>query len=326
MHSQIYTKHVDGIPKLPAPSKNKVKPCPACITGKHDLADMNGPDIHHIASRPRQAFYMDYGFVNAKVKSRGDEDEQEQVGLVSSQGFKSYLLIKDQFSKYKWVLFTKNKKPPIEPLRTFLRTYDCQLSKDKWICTDRGGELSGSEAMRKMMHTEFGYTPQCTTAHASVQNGFCEEGHKNIGNRIRTMLWAANMPLKFWDYALVHTIFVTNCIPSGGQLKSPFEIFTGCRPNLSTLRTWGCIVYVRDKAARSTKLDNDTCVGIFLGYSGTTKNAIYLNHETGQIRVGTHVKFDETNQLQEKRPPRLYSFQRLLEMTKRTLSQQFHPD
>ena len=296
-------KHVDGVPKLPAPSENKIKPCPACLTGKHNLADMNGPDIHHIASRPGQAFYMDYGFVNAKVKGRGDDDEQEQVSIVSSQGFKSYLLIKDQFSKYKWVLLTKNKKPPIEQLRVFLRTYGCNLSSDKWIRTDRGGELNGSEAIRKMMHTEFGYTPQCTAAHASVQNGFCEEGHKNIGNRIRTMLWAANMPLKFWDYALVHAIFITNCIPSGGQLQSPFQLFTGSRPNLSRLRTWGCIVYVRDKASRSTKLDNDTCVGTFIGYSGTTKNAIYLNHASGQIRVGTHVKFDEANQLQEKRPP-----------------------
>ena len=296
-------QHVDGVPKLPAPSENRIKPCPACVTGKSNLADMNGPDLHNIASRPGQSFYMDYGFVNSRVKHRGDEDEQEQIGLVSSQGFKSYLLIKDQFSKYKWVLLTKNKKPPIEQLRIFLRTYGCQLSKDKWIRTDRGGELNGSEAIRKMFHSEFGFTPQSTAAHASVQNGFCEEGHKHIGNRIRTMLWAANLPLKYWDYALVHAIFVTNCIPSGDQKKTPFELFTGSRPNLSRLRTWGCTVYVRDKAVRSNKLDNDTCVGTFLGYSGTTKNAIYLNNETGQIRVGTHVKFDEANQLQKKRPP-----------------------
>ena len=296
-------KYVDGVPKLPVPTKNRIFPCPSCSTGKAQLADMNEPDVNHIAERPGQAFYMDYGFVNSKVQNRDTENEEEKKGLVSSQGFKSYLLIKDQFTKYKWVLLTKNKKPPLEQLRIFLQVYGCQISQNKWIRTDRGGELNGSEDIRTMIHKYFGYTPQCTAAHASVQNGFCEVGHREIGERLRTMLWAANLPLKYWDYALVHAIFVANCIPSKGQNISPFEALTGKRPNLAQLRTWGCTVYVRDKATRANKLDCDTSVGTFLGYSGTTKNAIFLSHSSGYIRVGTHVKFDEGNQLQEKRPP-----------------------
>ena len=117
------------------------------------------------------------------------------------------------------------------------------------------------------------------------------------------MLWAADLPLKYWDYALVHAIFVAHCIPSRDQKISAFEAQTGIHPNLARLRTWDCTIYVQDKATRANKLDYDTCVGTFLGYARTTKNAIYLSHTIGQIRIGTHVKFDEGNQLQEKRPP-----------------------
>ena len=121
---------------------------------------MNGPDINHISTSPGQAFYMDYGFVNAKIKNRDADNEEEQKRLVSSQGFKAYLFIKDQFTRYKWILLTKNKKPPVEQLRVFLCTYGCQTSQHKWIRTDRGGELNGSEEIRKLIHNEFGFTPQ----------------------------------------------------------------------------------------------------------------------------------------------------------------------
>ena len=52
------------------------------------------------------------------------------------------------------------------------------------------------------------------------------------------MLWAADLPLKYWDYAIVHAIFVANCIPSRDQTMSAYEAQTGIRPNLSRLRTW----------------------------------------------------------------------------------------
>ena len=60
-------KYVDGVPKLPRLTKNRIFPCISRSTGKAQLADMNGPDVKHTAKRPGQAFYMDYGFFNFKV-------------------------------------------------------------------------------------------------------------------------------------------------------------------------------------------------------------------------------------------------------------------
>ena len=70
-------------------------PYPSCATSEPGKAPMNGLDIHHVAMMPGQAFYMNYGFIQSKMKENQDGGE-EYTGIVSSQGFNSYVLIKDQ--------------------------------------------------------------------------------------------------------------------------------------------------------------------------------------------------------------------------------------
>ena len=177
---------VDGIPKLTSSPEHGILPCPACITGKICDAHMGKEDIHSKPDKPLQALHMDFGFVqNRKKRPDGDEEYNR---VVSSGGYNSYLLIKDLKTKYRWLLLTKNKQPPIELLRTFMRKYNCKTSANKWIRTDRGGELNGSEEFRKMMWEEFGYQTQATGAHASSQNGAVERGNRDIAEKFRTML------------------------------------------------------------------------------------------------------------------------------------------
>ena len=184
-----------------------------------------------------------------------------------------------------------------------MRKYRCTTTENRWIRTDRGGELNGSDAFRTMMWDEFGYQPQATGAHASSQNGAVGRGNRDIAEKFRTLLWAASLDTKYWDYALTHIIFVTNCITRRGSSTSPYEQLTGHCPNLSRLRTWGCTVYCKDKKERKDKTDNNIVSGTFLGFAGTTKNAVYLCSTTGKIRYGTHTRFDEGNQMDTTRPP-----------------------
>ena len=47
------------------------------------------------------------------------------------------------------------------------------------------------------MWEEFGYQTQATGAHASSQNGAVERGNRDIAEKFRIMLWAANTPTKY---------------------------------------------------------------------------------------------------------------------------------
>ena len=46
---------------------------------------------------------------------------------------------------------------------------------------------------------------------------------------------------------------------------------------------------------RNAKLDNHTSNDIFLGYTSTSKNVYYIDDLTHQVKMGTHVLFDEAH-------------------------------
>ncbi len=55
--------------------------------------------------------------------------------------------------------------------------------------------------------------------------------------------------------------------------------------------------------SRRRKLDRHNFKGIFLGYTATDQNSIYLDLDSGMVESSHHAQFDEAWYLQPKRPP-----------------------
>ena len=106
-------KSVKGVPKIPVPRANAVCPCISCTTGKLCNAEMGKIDTHNTPTHAMQALHMDFGFVQSR-KKKGDKEEIFKR-IESSQGYNSYLLIKDIKTKYCWLFLSKNKTPPPRP-------------------------------------------------------------------------------------------------------------------------------------------------------------------------------------------------------------------
>ena len=49
-------------------------------------------------------FQMDFGFMKGK---------QDNISLRSHDGYNSYLLIIDYYTRYLWIFLSKNKQPPL---------------------------------------------------------------------------------------------------------------------------------------------------------------------------------------------------------------------
>jgi len=60
---------------------------------------------------------------------------------------------------------------------------------------------------------------------------------------------------------------------------------------------------VRRTGARRAKLDRHDFTGIFLGYSASDQNILYLDLESGLVKLSHHARFDEAWYLQPHRPP-----------------------
>jgi hypothetical protein len=73
--------------------------------------------------------------------------------------------------------------------------------------------------------------------------------------------------------------------------------------DLSALKVFGSRVCVKPTGKRRGKLDHHDFKGIFLGYTATDQNIVYLNLDTGVVKSSHHTQFDEAWYLQPARPP-----------------------
>ena len=76
---------------------------------------------------------------------------------------------------------------------------------------------------------------------------------------------------------------------------TPFQGFTGKRPDLSKLHIFGSRVYARKSGNCAAKLDNHAAEGIFLCFSAMDNNLYFIDDATGKIRMGQHVIFDKAH-------------------------------
>ena len=77
------------------------------------------------------------------------------------------------------------------------------------------------------------------------------------------------MSPQFWSFALIQATYIKNRLPHTALGITPYEAFTGVKPNLSHLRIFGSIVYGRKPGHRPAKLDKHDAIGVFLDYTAT---------------------------------------------------------
>ncbi len=121
--------------------------------------------------------------------------------------------------------------------------------------------------------------------------------------RTRTLLFGSGLPAKYWSSALVHAVYLHNRLVHTVTRVTPFESFFGAQPDISCLKMFGSRVCVKRTGSRRSKLDRHDFKGIFLGYTATDKNIIYLDLDSGVVKSSHHAEFDEAWYLQPTRPP-----------------------
>ena len=121
---------------------------------------------------------------------------------------------------------------------------------------------------------------------------------------VRAGLENAGLSSKLWSDALLHAVFLKNCMPHAvfHHKLTPYEWFTGTTPDLSKLRIFGCRVVCRKPGKRTPKLTKHSYSDIFLRYAKTIKNIVYLDVKTNQIKTSTFAHFDEAHFSYDNKP------------------------
>lgn len=309
---QSIHNHCKGIPPLKG---NAFFRCPSCMSGKlctkrsigkrpkpklgssapvppetQPSTPLINDDTYLPAALPGQHFHMDFGFVRGAEYSIKTEDGKT---LTSRDGKKAYLLVIDRSSRYTWIFLTDSKKPPVATVKSLLNKFK-STNPHRTVRVDQGGDLGKSQAFKDMI-AEAQFSLELTGNDASASNGMAENPNKMLGQMMRCMLHSSELGPEYWSWALTQAVYIKNRIPHQSIKTSPYQKFTGTIPDLSGLRIFGSKVYVRQSGKRRFKLDHNASHGIFLGYTATDKNVLYIDQESGKVKTGTHVIFDEAH-------------------------------
>ena len=99
----------------------------------------------------------------------------------------------------------------------------------------------------------------------------------------------ADLPTSFWGYALKTAAFLLNRTPTKVVEKTPYEMWTGHKPNMSFLRIWGCESHI--KKLISDKLPSKTNKYLFVGYPKETEGYYFYNPSENKVFVARKAVF-----------------------------------
>ena len=92
--------------------------------------------------------------------------------------------------------------------------------------------------------------------------------------------------------------YILNRVPSKSVPSTPYELWSGKKPNLSNLRPWGCAGYVHNATHKHGKLDPRANKCVFIKYSNESKGYVMLGeHPDGGVTeiVSRDVEFMEND-------------------------------
>ncbi|KAD4584105.1 hypothetical protein E3N88_21706 [Mikania micrantha] len=208
-------------------------------------------------------------------------------------GKKYIFLLVDDCTRYMWVYFLTSKDEAFKTFKEFKLKVENEVGiKLKMLRTDRGGEFTSNE------FTQFckdnGIARQLTAPYSPQQNGVVERRNRTMLSMTRSMLKAMSMPQNFWAEAVRHTIYVLNRVPTKALTDcTPYEALKGRKPNMGSLRVFGCIAYSKVPSQHLTKLDDRSIKMVHLGMEEGSKAYRLFDPITKKIYISRDVKFVE---------------------------------
>ncbi len=132
-----------------------------------------------------------------------------------------------------------------------------------------------------------------TGADSPSQNSAVEIYNNKLAVCICTLFYGTNMPSKYWSLALLHAVYINNCLVHLETQKTLFEGFYGKKPDIEYLKTFGSRVCVKRTSHQQSKLNRHHLRSIFLGYTAPDQNIWYFYLELGIVKGSHHAVFDE---------------------------------
>jgi len=293
-------EHATGLPPRLTNDLHPMHSCQVCSDAKIKRAPM-GTTADTDPIQPGTRFHLDFGFIRASSEDYGVTKQKGKRVVTSFDGFNTFLLIVCAKTRFTWVFCQQSKSPPTEILDSFLKSSGLK-DGPRSLRMDQGGELARSSEIGRVAAAN-GYVIEPTGSDAASENGKVERLNGTFGAMVRSLLFGSGMSPKFWSSALVHAVYLKNRMYHSALRRTPYEAWTGVKPDIAHIRTFGALVTARKPGHRPAKADRHTAHGMLLGYGATAKHVRYYDLTSGREKLSTHHVIDEAHYGATKRPP-----------------------
>ncbi|GJX67763.1 retrovirus-related pol polyprotein from transposon TNT 1-94 [Tanacetum coccineum] len=178
---------------------------------------------------------------------------------------------------------------------TSTKSWIYQLNYKAKVCkirTDNGTEFKNANL--KAHYEKLGIMQQFSTARTPQQNGVVERRNRTLVEAARTMLIFSRLPEFLWAEAVATACFTQNrSIIHTRHNKTPYELLRGRKPNVEYFHVFGSLCYPTNDRDDLGKMKPKADIGVFIGYSETSRGFRIYNRRTKKIMETINVKFDE---------------------------------
>lgn len=254
---------VDGVYEL---SKKDIQVCTTCMEGKMNRLPFK--NIGTRASEPLQLIHTDLC----------GPMETSSIG-----GAKYYVTFIDDYSRKVYVYFIKHKSDTLEKFKQFKNLVENETErKIKVLRSDNGKEYVNREY--QLFLEKFGIQHQTTNPYTPEQNGLAERMNRTLVDRARCLILNSRLDKSFWAEAVSTAAYIINRSPTKAlDYKTPYEKWSGKKPNINNMRIFGCDAMVHVPKAKRQKLDSKAVKMLFVGYCEYTKGYRFYDRNKRQI-------------------------------------------
>ena len=252
--------------------------CEPCVKGKtHRLPFQSSPTKR--ADHPLELIHSD---VCGKI------------GAKSLGGGEYFVTFIDDHTRYAWVYILQHKSEVFQRFQEWKALVEKSSGrKIKIFRSDNGGEYTSSEFASYL--TKEGIKHELTIPHTPQQNGVAERLNRTLIESVRTMLADSKLPHRFWAEALATSVYLRNRSPTKAvEAMTPYEAWSGTKPDVSFLRVFGCSAYAHIPKAERRKLDSKARKCVMLGYGTSQKGYRLYDIEQMKVMHSRDVVLDET--------------------------------
>ena len=200
------------------------------------------------------------------------------MNVRARHGASYFITFIDDYTRYGHVYLISLKSQALDCFIQYINEVENQLDrKIKAFRTDRGHEYL-SEKFAKLCNDK-GIVRQLTTPRTPQQNGVAEWRNKTLLKMVRSMMAQANLLIQYWGDALMTVAYILNRVSSKSVSSTPYELWTGRKPDLNWLHPWGSAAYIHDTSQKYGKLGPRGKKCIFIRYSENSKGFVFIGDD-----------------------------------------------